>query len=272
MLVPLSVTIANPAGNITAYISTQVKPELREKVASALMKQSIHPIEQVAYLVPPHNEAADGRIEMSGEEFCGNATRAFGYALSVTSEDKRPLQMVEISGHEGMLPVSIDHDKNTSTTEMPLPQELKTITYEGNHLTAVCFEGIAHLIVPAPAPSESKACHMLNAFMETVPDRDAYGIMYFTDGKLTPLVFVPSVGSLVWEGSCGSGSVATAVFLSQTAQGGDRAEGAHSTSYALVQPGGTLEVTVERSGGQISHILMGGSVTVEPEFSFCVEL
>ena len=44
---------------------------------------------------------------------------------------------------------------------------------------------------------------------------------------MTPLVKVPAAGSLVWEGSCGSGSLAAAV-----AQSLDAPDGPFVRSYA----------------------------------------
>ena len=60
-------------------------------------------------------------------------------------------------------------------------------------------------------------------------------------------------GSCVAETSCASGSVATAVVL--TADFGDGI-----TEIGIGQPGGTLEVGVQRAHGAVTGLSIGGPV------------
>ena len=59
---------------------------------------------------------------------------------------------------------------------------------------------------------------------------------------MPPLVKVPATNTLVWEGSCGSGSLASAL-----AQRRDMAAGTFSRSY--IPPAATVTATAEREGG-----------------------
>ena len=85
---------------------------------------------------------------------------------------------------------------------------------------------------------------------------DAYGVIFLGDGKMTPLVKVPAANSLVWEGSCGSGSLASAVAQSQGAPDGE-------FSREYVQPAGVVRATVVRQGGKEIAAYIGGPVRLE---------
>ena len=74
---------------------------------------------------------------------------------------------------------------------------------------------------------------------------------------MTPLVKVPAAGSLVWEGSCGSGSLAAAVAQSQNAP-----DGPFVRTY--IQPAGAVEAAVIRRDGEEVSAWIGGPVTLAP--------
>ena len=44
---------------------------------------------------------------------------------------------------------------------------------------------------------------------------EAYGVCFIEGERMTPLVKVPEAGTLVFEGSCGSGTLASAIALSR---------------------------------------------------------
>lgn len=56
---------------------------------------------------------------------------------------------------------------------------------------------------------------------------------------MTPVVYVESTTSMVWESSCGSGSMGAAVYLSKDADTGEFV-------YELHQPGGMIEAYVKK--------------------------
>ena len=76
---------------------------------------------------------------------------------------------------------------------------------------------------------------------------------------MTPLVKVPATNTLVWEGSCGSGSLASAL-----AQSRDLTDGTFSRSY--IQPAGTVTATAVREGGKVVKTYIGGPVTLGEPF------
>ena len=73
----LNVLRADPAGNITLFVLDPVEKSRRADVAAQLMAVPEYKAEQVGFVCTPQ-EGGDGRMEMMGGEFCGNATRAFG--------------------------------------------------------------------------------------------------------------------------------------------------------------------------------------------------
>lgn len=249
---------ANPAGNITLFVTNPVEKELRSQIAADLMEIPRFDAEQVAFLCPTIM-GGDDRIEMMGGEFCGNATRAFGMWVAQQLGGRDRVN-IEISGCDHVVPVDVDLEKGTSRSQMPLPQRIWTADVEGHCCILVHLGGIAHLIAENVEPSLEffeKAEHL---FRE-VPNLDAYGVMFLRteDNHLTPLVKVVDTGTLVWEGSCGSGSLATAVAQSL---GMRERDGIFQRDY--VQPAGVIQATVELEDGQVMKAYIGGPVSIEP--------
>ena len=81
---------------------------------------------------------------------------------------------------------------------------------------------------------------------------------------MTPAVYVESTDSLVWESSCGSGSMAAAVYLSQR-------EGDGEYFYTLYQPGGEIRAAVSKKTGEIVRCTMGGPVCISQEMELEIE-
>ena len=87
------------------------------------------------------------------------------------------------------------------------------------------------------------------------PEASAVGAIFLDRacGSIKPVVFVRETASCVAENSCASGSVATAVVLTA-----DFADGI--TEIGIGQPGGTLEVGVQRTDGAVTGLSIGGAV------------
>lgn len=73
---------------------------------------------------------------------------------------------------------------------------------------------------------------------------------------MTPAVWVRATDSFVWESSCGSGTLAAAVWLGRhTSDGTFRCE--------LEQPGGILKAEIQKNGGVVTQARIGGPVFFE---------
>ena len=135
------------------------------------------------------------------------------------------------------------------------------------------FEGIDHVILeesPDRKLAEALApvwCRALQAdaiglmFLERLPSGEQNILQ---NGMLTPLVYVPEAGTLVWENSCASGTSAVGVWaanalsrremMDETAKADQGKISQRETASRpevclhLQEPGGTLSVQVSRDG------------------------
>ncbi|MDO4469505.1 MAG: hypothetical protein Q4C84_06635 [Bacillota bacterium] len=251
----LKIRVANPAGNVTIFVMSPAKREEYPAISRELLcMEELHG-EQVGFV----EETQDGsfHMEMMGGEFCGNATRSFGYLLSMLSQEKTEEVWVDVSGSQKKLKVAVDLEKGTARTEMPLPLEIKEITVKGESFSMIVFEGICHIMVD----SAPKAQEFVDELIEEAKQAclcDAYGVMFLEGKQMTPVVYVESTASMVWESSCGSGSMGAAVYLSKAADTGEFV-------YEFYQPGGMIEAYVKKEEGKVISCKMGGPVTISEE-------
>lgn len=249
----LHVLRADPAGNITLFVLDPVPVGDRAGVASRLMEGS--DVEQVGFVCPPVMGGA-GRMEMAGGEFCGNATRAFGMLMARRLGGVSQV-LVEVSGCHRPVTVDVDLAAGTARAQMPLPRGVGRTEVDGCPATMVDLVGIAHLVVEDVSPSLDFFQKAEPLFWD-IPDLDAYGVIFLDSAKgaITPLVKVPAADSLVWEGSCGSGSLAAAVAQSQNAP-----DGPFVRTY--IQPAGAVEAAVLRRDGEEVSAWIGGPVRLD---------
>ena len=214
---------ADPAGNITLFVLDPIERERRAALAAELMRRLPDmKIDQVGFACPADADT-DGRMEMMGGEFCGNATRA--YAMYVARQRGGLSEVrLRVSGCDHVVTAAVD---------------------------------LAHLVIEGIAPSEDffRAAEPLFSAIEGL---DAYGVIFLdrTSHRMTPLVKVVDTGTLVWEGSCGSGTIACAV-----AESTGLADGLFEQDY--FQPAGVVRASIERRGGAVVSAAIGGPVTLD---------
>lgn len=252
----LRIVRADPAGNITLFVRSDIAPAERAGVAARLMAVPALAAEQVGFVCPPLH-GGDGRFEMMGGEFCGNAARAFGL---LTAQERgasgQTRVMVETSGCGAVLAVDVDTAAGTARAEMPLPRFVRAVEDAEVRGTLVHLGGIAHLVVDmAPDEALFGAAEALLAREEELSGLDAYGVIFLHDGRLTPLVKVVATDTLIWEGSCGSGTLAAAF-----AESAPLRTGIFARDY--IQPTGTIRAEVEKKDGATTAAHIGGAVTV----------
>lgn len=252
----LNVLRADPAGNITLFVLDPVPVGDRAGIAARIMALPGSDAEQVGFVCPPVTGGA-GRMEMAGGEFCGNATRAFGMLMSQRLGGV-PRVLVEVSGCEAPVSVDVDWSAGTARAQMPLPRSVRRVEVDGHPGTLVDLGGIAHLVVE-DVPPGLEFFQKAEPLFGTFPEADACGVIFLDarKGTMTPLVKVPAAGTLVWEGSCGSGSLAAAAAQSRSAH-----DGPFVRTY--VQPAGTVEASVIRQGGKTVSAWIGGPVSLGP--------
>lgn len=245
--------IINPTGNLTAIVETETPRSEQSSLAAQIMSQDSS-IEQVGFLEKPQS-GADVRLQMMGGEFCGNASISAAALTAQKAGITDGSILLEVSGVEFALNVRVqklNDNKYLGTVAMPLPLGIEALELDGFRFPCVNFPGISHIICgdelsfEAAEKSIRTWCKRLNA--------EALGLM-FTDGKtLKPYVYVRSTDTAVWESSCASGTTAVCAYLA--------AKSGKSQSVALRNPGGTLAVRAELSGGVLTALELTGSAEI----------
>ena len=251
----------SPLGNTTVFLRGEAAQEARAALLAEAMDYDHLAAEQAGFLVSPHSEEALFRIEMSGGEFCGNATLSAA-ALAASEGAESPF-LVECSGATEPLRAEahpLGSGRWLARAEMPQAHEVRRISLDGFSFggAAICVSlpGIVHLVVEAADLSAADYDEMLARLMcET--DADAYGVVPFErlgrdHFRIRPYVAVPSAKSRVFERACGSGSLALAL-----AEGGERGR------IAVEQPGGTLFVETGKRFFLEGEVLISCRGTVE---------
>ena len=103
----LNVLRADPAGNITLFVLDPIERERRAALAAELMRRRPDmKIDQVGFACPADADT-DGRMEMMGGEFCGNATRA--YAMYVARQRGGLSEVrLRVSGCDHVVTAAVD--------------------------------------------------------------------------------------------------------------------------------------------------------------------
>ena len=246
-----TVAVLDPAGNVTAIVCSDVPAAERARVAAQILRLPELGIEQVAFLTEPRS-GGEIRLEMMGGEFCGNALRCAGFyqALRNGAQGKSCV-FAEISGADGVQPVMADTAEGTASTVMPLPLSVQPAGWADVQAARVTFAGITHFVIDCAQPDET----LVQRAIAAAPEASAVGAIFLdrAHGSIKPVVFVRETASCVAENSCASGSVAAAVVLTA-----DFADGI--TEIGIGQPGGTLEVGVQRTDGAVTGLSIGGAV------------
>ena len=254
---------ADPAHNYTVFVTTPVAPALRAGVAAALMKRQDPPAEQVAFITAFEPLPC---MEMMGGEFCGNASRSFGMVAAARQGLEQGSVTVNVSGCSHPLTVQVDRKAGSARVQMPLHRSVEEIPVDGQAVPVVIFDGICRAILCAP-PDQALCTRVLKQLEQTLHP-DAAGVIFLQSQPLfiTPVVSVCATGSTVWESSCGSGSLAAALWLASQQPGEDFCR------FAVGQPGGVLEVELEQKDGQVQRAWLGGPVQLGGKRTVSVEL
>lgn len=246
-----TVAVLDPAGNVTAIVCSDVPAAERARVAAQILRLPELGIEQVAFLTAPRS-GGEIRLEMMGGEFCGNALRCAGFYQALRNGTQgKSCVFAEISGADGVQPVMADTAEGTASTVMPLPLSVQPAGWADVQAARVTFAGITHFVIDCAQPDET----LVQRAIAAAPEASAVGAIFLdrAHGSIKPVVFVRETASCVAENSCASGSVAAAVVLTA-----DFADGI--TEIGIGQPGGTLEVGVQRTDGAVTGLSIGGAV------------
>jgi diaminopimelate epimerase len=255
----VKILVADPAKNITVFVLDPVEdPADRAALAQAILADKNLKAEQVGFVSPPASGLRRSlwHLEMAGGEFCGNAARCFGlYAARMQGLKGKVNIYVSVSGAKEPVRVEADTEKNHAAAEMPKPLAFENIDYEGRSLPVLVFEGITHVIAQDLESANENFYAVKAAFEKKFPAPAALGVMFYDTAScfLFPAVYVRSIGTMVFESSCGSGSSALGIWLSRGISDG-------TTIYAIAQAGGVIETEVVKKAGEVIRVMIGGEV------------
>lgn len=255
----------NPARNMTILVESPVPRKRQQQTARELMAyDSIH-AEQVGFIEKAGNPAAWARLQMMGGEFCGNALMSLA-ALLALDRGLPPkissLIPLESSGVEGLVKIKVVPASSgvKCSLELPPPKKVsRALLKAGGHslnTTVVDMQGITHFVLPAEEAknwAETQAEELLNLWAEDCPS-DAAGLLLFNreDCSIKPLVLVKTIGSLVWEKGCGSGTAALGAMLADEAK--------KSIKAKVSQPGGVITVKAGYADGRVKGLVISSLV------------
>jgi diaminopimelate epimerase len=264
---------ANPSGNTTVFILNPLERKEYPAIAAAVMKDEVLCAQQVGFAEKAATPAAEARMQMMGGEFCGNASRSFAAWLALGGREylrhggemTAPLGAdksrvnIEVSGMEHALSAEI-RDIGCpcgcfAEISMPLPQyTLKGKDALLGNYTIVVFAGIIHIVLFAKEGDEKYFSAAQELLRKNGLSAECFGIIFTREEKgatyIEPLVYVAEVDSLIWEGSCGSGSVALTAAIAER-------EGKSLRHMEIKQPGGSLFVSMEWETGFKKAFLAG---------------
>ena len=223
--------IINPAGNITALVTSDVKQSGYKSVAAKIMNAE-PTVEQVGFV----RFCKSGvNLNMSGGEFCGNATMSAAALCIELGNAQAPQIPVTVFPYKEPFCVTVNTAKSGYTCECeffkPEAETRVTFSADGVEYTfpLARFEGITHIVADNTL-SEASARRVIKRLANELKT-PALGIMLY-DGKeksLVPLVYVSALDTLFRENSCASGSCALAAVLPEFSQKTD-----------ISEPGGTI--------------------------------
>lgn len=300
----IKITVANPAGNKTIFVHDKFERADYAKVAEQLLAMKEYAAEQVAFILDaPECGRAEGRMEMCGLEFCGNATRTFGLMvakqLGISGSGK---VFVDVSGVDEILTVEVNTDTNYTKVKMPAYIDIKRFDISGifdttggfestgaaggmpeastaagapdntasdaalKEVKAVDFGGILHLIIP-DISANLENFERVKKFVYDRFNPPAMGAMFYDtkNETLAPVVYVKDVDSTYFEGSCASGTASCAIAFGSEKPDGDY-------TFTFPQPAGTIDASVEVRGGKVQTTYIEGPVEIAEPVGVMIEI
>lgn len=169
--------------------------------------------EQSGFLV-----LSDSHFEMSGGEFCGNASRAAAILFSEV-EGMKDVSFT-VSGFKGTVGARVerrtDRGYYVQCTFPDMPTDVEDVILDGGQAASVVdLGGIVHVVIEGLFPNnpdDYRAAHQSITNQLTLGDRDAVGVVWFQQSHdavvMHPVVWVKAIDSFFYEESCGSGTIA----------------------------------------------------------------
>lgn len=188
---------------------------------------------------------------MMGGEFCGNASMSCGAYMARRLRVDRLLLTLEVSGAKE--PVEVEIDGDSGKVRMPLPERVYTDTFDGRRAAVVEFQGITHILTDSFDIGEAEK--RISEWNKKI-GADALGVMVIDEEakSLTPVVYVPSTGTIVRESSCASGTAAAGAYFCLREN--------KSASFIFSEPAGEMGISGTVENGKLAGLILSGHVRI----------
>ncbi|MBK5263582.1 MAG: hypothetical protein JJE17_13620, partial [Peptostreptococcaceae bacterium] len=108
----LNIFTANPAGNKTIFVLDHFERTEYKDIADKLLANQGIAAEQVGFIIPAAG-SEPSRMEMCGQEFCGNASRSYAlYLAKLLGINGIGSVSIKVSGIDEALEVEVDTSSN----------------------------------------------------------------------------------------------------------------------------------------------------------------
>ncbi|QHI73388.1 hypothetical protein [Aminipila terrae] len=258
----LSVVIANPSGNKIIFVLTPVPESQYAVISDKLLNINCFNAEQVCFIknIDFHHNI-QGSMNMSGLEFCGNASRSFALFIA-KQQGLTGLNNIKISvsGIREPLDVLVNTSLNRAEVSMPHPKKIKYLKDQKlsylNSAGLVEFDGILHIILN-DIPASEKIFNEIKTYVMKTRNPSVFGVMFYNTKlkHMVPVVYVRDIDTTYFEGSCASGTTALCISLSQKYTDG-------TYMYRVSQPAGELIASVEKNKNKIKRLTVDGKVAL----------
>lgn len=168
--------------------------------------------EQAGFLIPSLSH-----FEMTGGEFCGNASRAAAVLFSQIQEQSQII--FTVSGFKGTVEATIERQSGTFykvRCRFPdLPITITPATVAGKQINIVDLGGIIHIVMKDTFPKQPTVYQgalrkLIQQFK--LEKRKAVGAIWIDETEavvsMQPVVWVKGIDTCFYEQSCGSGAIA----------------------------------------------------------------
>lgn len=236
--------ISAAGGNNTAIQILNVgltRAEYEEIGLQILKETSDRGVEQVGFLIPSENH-----FEMSGGEFCGNATRSAALLFSKLRETNK--FDFSVSGFNGTVAATVNHDAEDMLSAVVscrfdgLSAKVTEKRFGPDLIPVVDLGGIVQCVLQKSFPKDSyEEEHKQIIQNFELQDYAAVGVLWLHETpqgfEIHPVTWVKSIDTFFYETSSGSASIAAAIV---------------SGSDTIFQPSGkVISVFIDENGVEL---------------------
>ena len=222
--------ILNPGGNKTALVLGN-KYSIKEKkeINDEILKNN-KDVEQVGFL-----SLTKQKLDMAGGEFCMNATRCAVYEYLQGKSGEITINSA------GMNLVGGINNNQDVYVKIPINRTIEEIIKKDNSNNFINVDGILLVVIDELnskeyiemlKKDENKAKSKLKELMKKFKTKEkAVGIILLETKsnlvKIHPIIWVKEIDTVYYETACGSGSLATAIYLNSITK---------KNSFEILQP------------------------------------